>query len=219
MPSATAAITGGIQQCVGLCRIERIVGDVIGARPVSGWKKIIREPSLSAPDGVEDELAIDRHRDGLTHADVVKIWVAQVQVDVVDDGAGRGLDLETRIGAEGVNGVWFERVDCDVGRALLQFERAGGVVRNDDEAETRDRGFCLPAIFVALEDDVLVLLLRDELVSAGADGVPPEVFATAGGHDAERAVGEVPQQEWIGLFEMHHAGERVGRVDVIDLEE
>ena len=77
----------------------------------------------------------------------------------------------------------------------------------------------MPAVFVALEDDVLVLLLRDELVGAGADGVAPEVFATAGGHDADRAVGEIPQQEWIGLFEMHDAGERVGRIDVIDLEE
>src|ERR1700674_1002937 len=117
-PIGTAAITGGIQQRIGLCWIERIMGDVVSARPVPRWKKIICESSLSAPDGIEDELAIDSHRNSLAHADIVEIWVAQVQVDVVDDGAGRGLDLETRVSSEGVHGVRFESVDGNVGRAL-----------------------------------------------------------------------------------------------------
>ena len=165
---------------------------VVRARPVSGWQKIVREPCLAAPDGVEDELAIDRHRYRLAYAHIAEIGIAQVQVDVVDDGAGRALDFELRVGAERMHGVRLQRVDGYVGRSFLQFERARGVVRNDIEADARDGGHWLPTVFVALQDNFLVLLLRDELVRAGADGVSPEVFAAARGHDAERAVGEIP---------------------------
>src|SRR4051794_21352281 len=98
------------------------------------------------------------------------------------------------VGAERVNRVRLKRVDRHVGRALLQFECARGVVRNDVKTDAGDRGLRLPTVLVALEDHILVLLLRDEPIGAGSDGVPPEVFAAARRYDAECAVGEIPQQ-------------------------
>ena len=74
-----------------------------------------------------------------------------------------------------------------------------------------------PVIRIAFDHDVLVLLRADKAKRSGADGMAIEVFAAAVGHDANRAVGEIPQHGSEGLLQVKDDGVVVGRVNVVDL--
>src|SRR5262249_41590896 len=73
-----------------------------------------------------------------------------------------------------------------------------------------------PVVVVSFEDDLFVLLGANEAKWAGADGMHRHLAQAALGHNANRTVGEIPQQSGEGLFQVEHNREVVRCVDVVD---
>ena len=171
------------------------------------------EPALQIFD---KRAAIDGVGQRLPHALIFQNGIARVECQVGQHGAGRAQDGKIRIALESQHHVGGESVDRDIGAALAKFERARGGVGHDDEADIRETRFLTPVFVVALEDDIFVRLRADEAEGTGADGVAAHLVAAAVGHDADGAVGKIPQQGRERLFEMEDDGVVVRRVDVID---
>ena len=159
------------------------------------WEQALGEPRMTPPERMNDEWPVDRERNGLANARVFQHRIASVEGNVIEDRAGAGVDRNVRVFLEGVDLVGAEGVDANVGRAFLQFQCASDLVRDDGESDALDAS-CTgrrrrPIGGVALNDDFLVLLLRDEAEWAAADGMAAKVAAAPGGDDADSAVGEI----------------------------
>ena len=74
-----------------------------------------------------------------------------------------------------------------------------------------------PVLIVALDQHLAIRRLGDEAERPGADRMPRQFFARAGGHNADRSVGEVPEQCRIGFLEPDDHGEFVGSFDPVDV--
>ena len=98
----------------------------------------------------------------------------------------------------------------------LRNSRARVVVSGTTIKRTLGRcGFVAPVVVVAGEHNFFVLLRADETKRPRADGLAADLVAAAVGHDADGAVGKIPQQRGERFFEVEDDGVVVGRLDVV----
>ena len=126
------------------------------------------------------------------------------------------MTVRSRSRFESNHRVGHQRVQGDVGASLAQFERASGGVRNHLELHALQLGRRRPIVGIAFDHHFFVHLRAHKAKWPGADGFAIKVIATAVRHDADRAVGEVPQHRRKRLLQMKNDGVVVGRVDVVD---
>ena len=126
------------------------------------------------------------------------------------------MTVRSRSRSESHHGVRRERVDGDVGAPLAKFERARGGVGDHLELHALELGRRRPIAGIAFDHDFLVQLRADKAKRPRANRLAIEVLAAAIRHDADGAVGQVPQQRRKRLFQVEDDGVVVGGVDVVD---
>ncbi len=129
---------------------------------------------------------------------------------------GDSITREVSVALERDHGVGGQRIDRDVGALLAQLQRTRSRIGNYFELHPLDLGRRSPVIWIALDHDLFVLLRANEAERPGADGMAIEILAAAVRHDADRAVGQIPQQRRERLLQMEDDGVVIGGVDAVD---
>ena len=142
-----------------------------------------------APQILDHGLAIDGVGEGLPNAHIAQDRITQIERQIAERSSGCALDDEVRLLLESEHHVGSKRVAGDVGAAFAEFERAGGGIRHDHEANAGDARFIAPVVVVTFDDDFIILLGADEAKGAGADGMGRHFSQGAIGDDAHRAIG------------------------------
>ena len=209
-------VAGVIQNLPRARRIMRILRDIAVVGPVLRRQHAVSRARLVAQQVMNDGLDIDGVGDCVAHPNILQNGIAQVHGEVGVNRAVRLHDREIAIALESNHGVGCQRVDGDVGALLAQLERARGGVGNHFELHALQLGRRGPIVGIALDHDFFVHLRAHKAKRARADGIAIEVLAAAIRHDADGAIGQVPQQRRKRLLQMEDDGVVVGRVDVVD---
>ena len=210
------AIAGLVQDLPRALRIVRVFRHIGIVGPVLRRQNAVRRTRLVAPQVMNDGLDIDRIRQRVPDANIPQDRVTQVKRQVGVNGSGRLHHGEPGIGLERDHGVGSKSVAGHVSTALAQLERACRRVGNDLELYSLQLGRHSPIVRVALDNDLFVLLRADKTKRAGADGIAIEIFSAAVGHDANRAVGKIPQQGRQRFLQMEDYGVVIWRINVVD---
>jgi hypothetical protein len=110
-----AWIASLLEESVGLGGVVVVLVGGSGPGPVFRRKKTFGDTRLASVECLDDERPVDGIGDGSTDALVAKNGVAEIEDDVVEDGARSVFDGEVRVASEGVDFVGAEGVAFDVG--------------------------------------------------------------------------------------------------------
>src|SRR5262249_59735 len=128
----------------------------------------------------------------------------------------RSLDCKIRIALQRVHRVWGQYIDRDVTTALAQFQGLGRFVWHDGKTNAGELRFFSPIDVVAFKYNFTVGFGADKFERPGADGMLGHLIGGSIGNNAQRAIGEVPEQWRIRLFQTENDGVVVWRFDMID---
>src|SRR6187402_628066 len=205
---AVGFVASSFQKSACARRVVTVGEDLVrcGTCPVAFGEHAVSKAGLVAEECVNDRGTVYGEGDSLTHTRVTQDRVQRVEVEVVEDGAGKRLHADVRILPHRVDGVERERIGNNVGGAFLYLQRSCDGVRDNFNADMRHMRWRAPVVVVAVEKNFFIDYLRD--VAKWSRAYQRCIFTCALFHDTEEAIGEIEEQTRIGSPEMHGAGER-----------
>ncbi len=142
--------------------IESVLCDVLFVSPVIGRKDAGGDARFAVQQIANKRLAVRGESECLADFLFGENWIFKVEAEVPEICAGTLTDGEGWLAREDRNHIRGKRTHLEVSRAFPQFESAHD--RVGDHAKTDPRGFGSAAkvVGLTLDDDLLVLRLRNE---------------------------------------------------------
>ncbi len=174
-------------------------------RPVLGWQQAAGHPGSAREQVVDNGLSVNGHGERPAHTLVGEGRVVEVEPEVLETVGGRPPDFEMAgVLFEPAHGVGIERVLHQVHRAVLQLERAHGLVGDHPELYALYGRVPVGVVGVGFEQYAVSVTNFDQAVGASADQLLARQVALS--RQVGRQHGEACrlQESGVGLRELEH---------------
>lgn len=214
-------VAGLGEQLLRLLRIIRIgAGDVLGIGPVGARQRHPGRLAKATERRLDEGVAIEREVDCLADLDVVErsARVVEIHLDAIQRRRRHQLEI---LGA--LDHRLQPRRQLERHVVLTGDHRAqrGRILRDDVELDAVQEWPALaPVVFVAGDDDDLVIVPAHELPRAGANRLPIGVVAErldiGRRHHHAGAIRQDRRQRRVGIFQLQRHLQRAGDFDAVD---